>query len=307
MSTLRLPAHLKIDQRFLLSKTFVNNFNPKWISLQFVPFSFHHKGLMFGLAKRFLSLSDGRKLHVMFHELWIGVYGKFSTKQRLLGKVQKLSILGLLKRLKPDLITTTIEIYRRNLSTYNVNLLPLFGNIAIQVMDSESGLVYDNNRFTAIHFGTFSSEIHDFERQIHFLSKAAKKVNKIPFLKVAGSGGVHKEKAMSIAKEILGDEQVQDLGRLTEALVSIHLLTSDLGISRADPVLLGKSGSAIAMLEHGLPLLLRGGRPAGQEYLPISFKERLVFFNDEPPEKWTKDVPGSLIKEVSTLYYKMIN
>src|ERR1022692_2576923 len=46
-------------------------FNPNWVSLQFVPFGFHPKGLPFGLPRHLMSIIGSRPLHWMFHELWV--------------------------------------------------------------------------------------------------------------------------------------------------------------------------------------------------------------------------------------------
>src|SRR3954463_2329541 len=72
ISVLRIPNHVQDRSRFLMAKTFIDFKNPEWISLQYVPFAFQIKGLPFDLAGKLKILGEGRKWHIMFHELWVG-------------------------------------------------------------------------------------------------------------------------------------------------------------------------------------------------------------------------------------------
>src|SRR5690606_8025411 len=106
----------------------------------------------------------------------------------------------------------------------------------------------------------------------------ALKCNKKPLLLILGKGGRHKEKALDISKEILGGENVVDIGPISEKKVSQYFHQSDFGISRADFPFYGKSGSTIAMLEHGLPVLLRGRRPKAEHLNLSNFDKQLIFY-----------------------------
>src|SRR4030095_903714 len=41
----RIPSCLSIKERFKLAKKRINAFAPDWLSIQFVPYAFHSKGL----------------------------------------------------------------------------------------------------------------------------------------------------------------------------------------------------------------------------------------------------------------------
>src|ERR1019366_978591 len=51
ISTLRLSGVAPWSKRTVEARNWLDGFNPDWISLQYVPFGFHPKGLCFGLGK----------------------------------------------------------------------------------------------------------------------------------------------------------------------------------------------------------------------------------------------------------------
>ncbi len=78
---------------------------------------------------------------------------------------------------------------------------------------------------------------------------------------VIGNNGIHKEAAFSVIKNVLGQYALNCIGEKDENEISEIFLNADIGISRANYEYFGKSGSTVAMLEHGLPVLLRGEQP----------------------------------------------
>ena len=46
---LRIPSLLPHAEKFMLASTFIEKWNPDWLSLQFVPYAFNEKGIPFGL------------------------------------------------------------------------------------------------------------------------------------------------------------------------------------------------------------------------------------------------------------------
>src|SRR5215210_3802535 len=71
ISVLRLPSNLVTKKKMQFARKWIDNENPEWLSLQYVPFSFHTKGLPFRLSKLLRGLGKGRKWQIMFHELWL--------------------------------------------------------------------------------------------------------------------------------------------------------------------------------------------------------------------------------------------
>ncbi|MBW8684597.1 glycosyltransferase family protein [Chitinophaga rhizophila] len=297
---LRLPGDMRERERFAAARNYIGQFNPEWVSLQYVPFSFEKRGLPFSFTRHLTSLGKDFRWHVMFHELWVGLHGYSNFKLKVLGLLQKVIIRHMLAVLNPASVTTSIGIYKKSLGWKEVNLIPLFSNIPIAEMTPPEPPPTDS--LTAIHFGSFTGALNDYQRQVDYLKAVGEKTGRTICLEILGDGGVHKDKAVDIARRAFGEDNVIDHGFLSEASVSGHMLKADVGISRADYALFGKSGSSMAMLEHGLPVLLRGERPEddmmGENY---PFKEQLVYAND-PAGTLTKKEPVYFVNQVSDIF-----
>jgi len=128
---LRLPSTWAMKIRISHAKRYIDEFDPDWLSLQFVIFGFHHKGLPIGLGRQLAPLGIGRRWHIMFHELWLGMEMRSSKKHYLWGGVQRLLIKSLISALKPEIIHTHTNLYQQQLVKlgFIVQHLPLFSNI----------------------------------------------------------------------------------------------------------------------------------------------------------------------------------
>ncbi|WMJ73263.1 glycosyltransferase [Cytophagaceae bacterium ABcell3] len=276
LNVVRLSSNLKYSDKFKIAKQYIDEYKPSWVSIQFVPYSFQRRGLPFSFIKELTKVRGSQKWHIMFHELWLGIHGKISFKELLIAYLQKKAIFQLVKNTSPKLITTTTEIYKRKLRCEGVKILPLFGNIPI----SESNKSFcDNNLITAVYFGTFSNDIKGFESQIKFINHISEVQGKKFHLIVIGRGGTYKYQSLEVVEEIVGKGCITDMGELSPSDISRALLKSDIGISRADAILFTKSGTTTAMLEHGLPVILRGKRP-NNSALCNSFRSQILFYND---------------------------
>jgi len=281
---LRLPGKLSWSDKLRLSQEYIKNFKPIWISLQFVPYSFHSKGLPWMLVSKLRLLTHSYKVHIMFHELWLGIpLNDLSFKDRMVALLQRSMIQTLTKNLSPDLITTSIEVYREALSGSNVSILPLFGNIPVK--DVKVGKTKENIK--VVHFGTFTFNETDFRNQINLLNAIRMKYCKTLMFNIVGRGGQAKDRMLAIIKSVINDAIIVDHGELNLDEISSCFRSNDIGLSRANAVLAGKSGSTIAMLEHGLPVLLRGKRTKLDTHLKNCYNKQLFFADDEgiPLEK----------------------
>ncbi len=133
LPVLRLPSDLHPVQRYKRAGFWIDSNNPEWISLQFVPFAFHPKGLLFGFSKYIHRFTKGRRLHIMFHELWVGRANNSSIKRRVLSYLQQTQIKNLIKVLQPALIHTHLPILQLKLKKMDIVVkpLPLFSNINV--------------------------------------------------------------------------------------------------------------------------------------------------------------------------------
>jgi hypothetical protein len=296
INCLRIPHKISIKEKFKALLAFVHQHNPEWISLQYVPFSFHDKGIPFRLSYYLKQLNKQVQWHIMFHELWIGTHGARDLKTILWRRLQKLIIKRLIFQLQPQLITTTIKKYLQLINVQNAKLLPLFGNIPL-VMKEESDIRPD--LIKVVIYGSVTSCLDEFRKQILWLKKLSLQLNrKISFVFI-GNNGINKCRAEGIIKNEFGASSQKSIGFVSKDTVSCHLTTADLGISRADYTYLGKSGTTISMLEHGLPVLLKGKRPLLPNQENNELIQKQLFYPDDP-------LPISLIKYPKTCFLQSV-
>jgi hypothetical protein len=281
LSVIRIPRSYTQDLVLNRLSEEVTNFRPDWISLQFVPFSFHPKGLPLWMINKLKTCLHGYPLHIMFHELWVGINGHEKLKMKMLGMIQKLIIKTLIRKLKPACITTTIPIYKKFLGIETVQLLPLIGNIPL--VPNKGLLRAVDQQLQVVHFGTFTAALAEFTAQLEFLIKGATAFKKNILFLAIGNGGTFAPQALSVVKNLLGTDAIKELGRLSAEEISLLFQQADIGISRANFLMAGKSGTTVAMLEHGLPVVLRG-HEEDVKIIPGATRDELLLFCDSQVE-----------------------
>jgi hypothetical protein len=100
----RIPAGFN-NSRFAMSQEIINKFKPDWISLQYVPYSFNPKGLPLWLPSFLNAFTGKHQLHIMFHELWIGMDSRSSLKSKIIGFLLKQDCINL-KSLLSDITSS---------------------------------------------------------------------------------------------------------------------------------------------------------------------------------------------------------
>lgn len=256
-SRLRLPASWSPEQRFERAEKWLELFNPEWLSVQFVPFSFQKKGLIFGLKKKLTRLTQNRKCHLMFHELWVGMKDDSSWKMRIWGWVQRQLIQDLIYGLKPEVMQTQSQLYQAQLAKYKhaVGYLPLFGNIAVSQKVSipkTRSLDANVSPLVMIHFGMIypNAPIAIFADEV---SHYAKKHQVEIILKIVGRSG--NEQELWIAEWKKAGLQMELLGEQSPEIISRHMASASVGIATTAYALIEKSGSVAALREHHLRVI----------------------------------------------------
>lgn len=253
VSVLRLPSNFTWKQRIALAKAWIDKSNPEWLSLQFVPFSFHSKGLPVFLPNFLRQLGKNRKWHFMFHELWVGMNQEASCKLKLWGILQKILFKNLINFTCPRIIHTQTRVYEQKLKRLGAKpvYLPLFSNIPtdnrIDISHAEKksmSLVL----FGAIHpcsfVEEFTREVADFslrnKANISLIAIGSSRGNEIDHWKCAWL-------KYGLVMKIFGELPSSDISRI--------LANATIGLS-TNPILLAeKSGTVAAMRAHGLPVL----------------------------------------------------
>jgi hypothetical protein len=267
MPYLRLPFAMPWPERVERARAFRADFAPDWISWQIVLYGFDRLGLCFGLGRHCRAIAGDVKNEIMFHEIWIGLGQGSSLKSRAVGALQKGIIKGLLRDLRPRAVHTHTPLYRFLLSRLGqpVALLRLFGNIPLaeprpgwlgeQLAASGTPFSARQDWLVFVIFGT----IHDAWNTADFISQAiaaAKSAGKKGLLLLVGRPGGHGEQTVRALKEMeTTDFRVCALGAKPEEEISQCLFAGDFGVSTVPPEYLFKSGTAAAMIEHGLPVV----------------------------------------------------
>lgn len=281
---LRLPACLNWSQRIVSAKNFVDQFNPDWVSLQFVPYGYQAKGIVFGLGKRLRHLTQGRKVHLMFHELWIGEHIGASLKDQVMGRLQKSFVLNLVKQLQPLVVHTSNEAYVAILKQHHIlaSRLPMFGAIPISAKDGDRWLfpelqtvgvnIHTENRNQFWLFGFFGA-LHPIwppEPLFTYLHQAATQHQRQIALISIGRIGPGEELWNTLAKNYSDQFSFLKLGERTPNKISEFFNSIDFGIATSPYALIGKSASVAAMLEHGLPIIVNRDEIHFSAYQSIS-------------------------------------
>jgi len=242
----RIPVSTTNSQRLICLQELISDFNPDWISLQFVPYSFNQKGLPFWLPSFLKKLKGDHKWHIMFHELWLGIDKESSFKHKCIGKLQQGIVKKIVRHIKPDYCTTQNKLYQFFLQTHNISadVVAICGNIpltAVKVIEAEF--------IQFVLFGTIHPGVpfKDFMDDLMIVSKEFEKPIKFIFI---GKNGTELTTFITILEKYNVSYEI--LGIQSETVISQVLINSDFGISTTPYYQSEKSGVYAAYKEHQL-------------------------------------------------------
>jgi hypothetical protein len=272
---LRLPFCMPAKLKLQIARVWIEKFNPEWLSLQFVPYAFHKKGLPISIHRFLSSLSVNRKWHIMFHEIWLN--NPVGYKQYVTSWVQKLIVFRCVVKLKPDSVNVSIDFNKKRLKKIGVNssILSLFGNIPMPGAAAFENLELIKpfqNRI--LYFGT-APRGKFLQLVVEGILDASVKISPLCIILVGEYSDNKKKFIDSLSKNLSGDSRILDFGFLEADSIAILLQESSVGIVRSHPDLLGKSGTAVAMLEFGLPVWLPTAKK--DEQINFPFRKNLIY------------------------------
>jgi hypothetical protein len=265
---LRLPSALGWAERWRKASEWAHTVQADVVSLQFVCFGFHRKGLFpmdFGFQVR--QLAGRRPVQIMFHELWLGMPMGSSLKHRVWGAMQRWLIQRMLGQLAADVFHTNTRPYQLALQLlgWKAALLPLFGNLPIDTgggddlcLELERCLGRRLQRGRALLVGVFG-DLHQCWRPeplAETLSRAGKMMEKEVFILLMGRHGRADSNVNEWNKNAPSNVVFLSIGERSPKQLSRWFLQLDFGAVGTPWALLDKSGSAAAMLEHGVPVLV---------------------------------------------------
>ncbi len=262
---LRLGAGMDWQERVARAREAVEGFGAEVVSLQWVPYAFHPRGIPWGIQKGLASIAGGRAAQVMCHEIWIGAEMGASLGHRVTGIAQRAVLQRVFRALRPGCVQTSNGAYAALLRRVGVEaeVLPLFGSIP--VMDGEVEREAGVARFGM--FGTLHP-VWPPEPLLARLRGLGKRVEIEHMGRMGNGEGVWREMERRYGAEFgFTRHGEQPVGR-----VARFFMEMDFGIATTPLALIGKSATAAAMLEHGLPVVVNrddvrfaeaGARPAG--------------------------------------------
>lgn len=270
ISVTRLSNTLSFHVRKKEYENLIDEFKPDYISLQFVPYAFSPKGIPLKLSKFLKIRNEKLKWHFMIHEGYIG--NSLDFKKRIIRLIQIYILKSLVLKLSPFLIHTSIPLYQRYLADIGIDsdILGLFGNIPISQAVSN---IETNQTLVGVYFGA-APQRNDFQLFADGLKEYIQKAKmKIQFVLCGKSGAEGKSFANFLRQQIPYEQfSVIEMGNMRSDDLSNLFLNSNFAIAREPPYLLGKSGSAIAMLEHGLPLWVPLAKDSDQVSRDFDFR-----------------------------------
>jgi hypothetical protein len=305
----RLDASLAWKSRRDRLQGILDEFRPDIVSLQYVPYGFHPKGLALRLPGVLASLRGAFRWHLMFHELWIGEEDHYTLLQRMVGGIQR-RVVSALGKLAPAVIHTSNPEYCHRLQGIGMKAveLPLFGNIPVSANASGSreslilravpAVQSHETLWIMVFFGGLlpgwdPGELLGYLRAARILAN----IDRCLIVRLGKSGRNGDRLWQGLQEGATSDFSFTTLGEASPAIISSHLHAADFGIVTTPLHLLGKSGSAAAMREHGLPLIMTRGAQSMNGKIPYDVilpghhsADRLSGIRKSPPRERLTEV-----------------
>ena len=271
-------------ERYYIKKDcgeFNNLPNADLYSIQFAPYAYANNGMPMKILNLLAKKLQNKRVHLNFHEIWVGAYPGANWKDRGIGWLQKNLILDFINRCKPEFITSSnaAAIDRLKRQDIPVEFLYLFGNIPFS---ASTKVTASEQTLKIAFFGTPYADFpyHKLGDFFSNLSKACGKKLEIFLIgRQREKGGT--DQILSLCK--MNNFLIQTTGELSTNLISEQIQKCTLGVSTTPYDVIGKSGATAAMFEHGLPVLTYddGDTPKESLFIPDPFKDQIFLINND--------------------------
>ena len=260
---LRLPKDQPWQRRREIARAFVEQFNPQWVSVQFVSYAFHPRGFVAALGSQIASIVGDAKIHLMFHEVWIGDAQQYGAMERAVGLVQRWCIRRLVHALRPSAVHTSGRVYQELLSRIGVQArrLALPGNVEIaaaQRSSTELGELRSapTPMWIAGVFGTIHPHWSAEPWMDVLCDSAAEDGRQFVVVQFGEAGRDGRAMWERMAARYAQRARFIRLGRQSAPEISAILAQLDFGLATSPWSLIEKSGASAAFLDHGIPVLV---------------------------------------------------
>jgi len=265
----RIPAEQWRQADIGLAIERLQAFTPDWVSLQMVCYGFEKHGLLWRSARQFASLRGASKRHMMFHELWIGAGATSPPRDRILGWLQRKLLLRATRMWSPRIVHTSNTFYREMLRGADITAeeLAVPGNIPVRALDSAGARQMILQRLGSLPrqplepllaglFGSLHPEWSDGAWLDRVAALCARLGRRLVIVQLGRLGPAGTRALASLRRRASDRADFLEFGERDAAEISAIFQGLDFGVATTPWPLIGKSGTAAAMLEHGLPVLV---------------------------------------------------
>ncbi len=306
IEVLRFSNNSLHRSRVSMVKTYIRDFKPDWISLQYVPYGFDKKGLPFYLPKMLQQLRGDFKWHLMFHETWAGISHGVLLRHKVYGYFQKRIASNLIQSLQPQKITTTNLLYQLVLKEKNIcaSILPLFSNISMHAQEEEylssiekkySINLEDNEYYKLGIFGTSYPEAMLSSVIPKYINEQLKD-RKIVLL-IFGKNNLPQE-IEKLKMNLKPTVTFAEPGELSESKVSNIMSILDAAVLCTPFEYIGKSGAYAAFKLHNVQVETLSFSPIPKYEKEIQLYNE--YLSKRPAEKWS-------VEYVSNKFISLLN
>lgn len=268
----------------------VRQYQPDWVSFQFVPYAYAHRGWVGRRTLPWESLRGRLGTHVMFHEIWIGAHQGASLPDRAMGALQRRGIQNLMRKLRPDTVHCSNRLYSEMLLRAGISnrLLPLFGSIPVRIPTLDPYEEFLAGQFpgstrsgwvVAALFGSIYASEHLLPA-LRWLQDCCVRQGQRLLVVSLGHCPAAQSTFAALAPQLPAEGRPTFLvkGRLDSAILSPWILWADCGLATTPFNIIEKSSSAVAFVEHGVPVIVMD---AGDNVRGVSLPQP-----DRAPEFW---------------------
>ena len=249
-------------------------------SFQFAPYAYANNGMPKTILNFLAKELCSKRVHLNFHEIWVGAYPRANWKERGIGWLQKMLILGFIKKCKPAWISSSnaAALDRLKLAGVPAMFLYLFGNIPYS---ANSKATTKGHMLKVAFFGTPYADFPYDKLGKYFSTLSKNSGKKLEMILIgrqredAGSDHIY---AICKKNEFL----IERTGELSTDLISEKLQECALGVSTTPYDVIGKSGATAAMFEHGLPVLAYDDGDTAKDKLFVmkEFEDQFFLLNE---------------------------
>jgi hypothetical protein len=261
-----------------------------WVSFQFVPYAYAHRGWVGRHTLPWKSLRGRLGTHVMFHETWIGANQGAPLRDRVMGALQRFGIRRLMRELHPDRVHCSNRLYSAMLLRVGISnrILPLFGNIPVGMPSSDpyddvlaelTPVLPRSGWVVAALFGSIYPSVHLLSA-LRWLQDHCLRQDQRLMVVSLGHCPTAERTFAALASQLPDEGKPTFLvkGRLEAPALSSWIRWADLGLATTPFNIIEKSGSAVAFAEHGVPVIVMD---AGADVRGVALRRQ-----DLSPEFW---------------------